>query len=331
MPLPIVFDGSPIPSSYLSRSSDPAGPTFSANGNESGFRIIEYRLFGTVNAPGDQIVAGYTYTTNGAQLFTGSVTLTATQFDSSEAIVFSAQPSPSNFYAQSYLLSNTPIQGSRTFTFGETALGDFSPAAICFVTGTRIATQRGEVPVEALLVGDLALTAEGGLRPVVWIGQRHVEWPAPGQAPVRIRAGAFGQAPSRDLYLSPGHPVLVGAGADGEGGVLVPVMCLVNGTTIARMTPAPVTYWHVELDRHDILLAEGLPAESYLDLGTRAWFAGVGGALVDPETAFAEAPGRCRLVATDGPLVEAERARLDAVFAGALTAQCGWEAAALSA
>lgn len=245
----------------------------------------------------------------------------------------------------SYNISGTPPQPGRTRTTFDTIVGSdgssrstaFSasaPTVICFVTGTLIATSRGEVPVEALQVGDFAVTTSGALRPITWIGHREIVSDAGSvsfnQQPVRVRAGAFGGTPRRDLYLSPGHLVLVGAGAGNEGGTLVPIMCLINGATIAREPRTSVTYWHVELDAHDILLAEGLPAESYLDLGTRGWFAGADGVLVDPDTAFAEAPGRCRPVATDGPLVVAERMRVDAVFAAALAAQCGWPASELS-
>ncbi|MBB2962876.1 Hint domain-containing protein [Methylobacterium sp. R2-1] len=206
---------------------------------------------------------------------------------------------------------------------------------ICFVTGARIRTSRGEVAVEDLQVGDVAVTASGTLRPITWIGHR--EMTAAGaalpfhQQPVRVRAGAFRQGvPARDLSLSPGHPVLIGAEADGEGGMLVPVMCLINGTTIARMPVETVTYWHVELDAHDILLAEGLPAESYIDGGDRAFFVeGSDHALHNPDFVPAGWNGRCRPVAVDGPLVEAERARLDAVFSGSLSEQCEWEPARL--
>src|ERR1019366_10641252 len=62
----------------------------------------------------------------------------------------------------------------------------------------------------------------------------------------------------------------------GEGaapGVLIPIRYLVNGRSIAQEARDEVTYWHVELARHDILLAEGLPAESYLDTGNRDAFA----------------------------------------------------------
>jgi hypothetical protein len=79
--------------------------------------------------------------------------------------------------------------------------------------------------------------------------------------PIRIRAGAFGaNLPRRDLRLSPGHHLF----ADG---LLVPASALVNGETILVDPVEPVTYWHVELDSHDVLLAEALPCDSYLDTG----------------------------------------------------------------
>ncbi|WP_298952390.1 Hint domain-containing protein [uncultured Methylobacterium sp.] len=199
----------------------------------------------------------------------------------------------------------------------------FVADVICFATGTRLRTARGEVAVEELRVGDQAVTVGGATRPVRWIGSRSLDGRGTAlpfaQQPVRIRAGAFGDGlPVRDLFLSPGHPVLVGAH-------LVPVMCLVNGTSVARMPAEAVTYWHVELDAHDILLAEGLPAESYLDLGSRPWFAGSDAPLHDPEFAATDAPGRCRPVVVEGPVVEAERRRLDALFAASLADACAWD------
>jgi hypothetical protein len=72
--------------------------------------------------------------------------------------------------------------------------------------------------------------------------------------------------PGRDLYLSPDHAVFT-------DGVLIPVRYLVNGATIVRQEFSHVTYWHVELPVHGVVLAEGLAAESYLDTGNRAAFA----------------------------------------------------------
>ena len=206
----------------------------------------------------------------------------------------------------------------------------FAPAAAvaCYVTGTRIRTTRADVPVEALRVGDLAVTASGHVRPITWIGHREVDCTtldAPSECwPVRVIAGAFGaDLPERDLWLSPGHPVVVGSGTNEH---LVPIMCLINGTSIARMPAETVTYWHIELDSHDILLAEGLPAESFLDFGNRQWFGADAEAhvLANPDFIVPGLAARCRPVAIDGPLVEAERRRLDALFVAYLSAQCAW-------
>ena len=142
----------------------------------------------------------------------------------------------------------------------------------CFAGGTRILTARGEIPVEQLRPGDRVPTTAGRLAPISWIGHRQVKTrshPRPWDImPVRVAAGAFAPGqPLRDLLLSPDHAVL----ADGH---LVPVRYLLNGATISRETVSEVTYWHVELDRHAALFADGLPAESYLDTGNRGAFAG---------------------------------------------------------
>ena len=147
----------------------------------------------------------------------------------------------------------------------------------CYAAGTRIATEAGEVPVETLRPGDVVRTVFGDVVPVLWVGRRHVDCarhPDPGSVwPVRVATGSFGPGlPRRDLFLSPDHAIFT-------DGVLIPVKHLVNGTTIARMPVDRVTYHHVELYRHDVLFAEGLPAESYLDTGNRRIFAHGNGAI----------------------------------------------------
>ncbi len=142
----------------------------------------------------------------------------------------------------------------------------------CFAAGTRIATPDGWAAVEALRVGDLVLTQSGATLPILWIGSRHVDCrrhATPAQVqPIRIEPHSFGPGtPRRPLYLSPDHAVHVEQ-------VLIPVKYLVNGTTIRQQNAPAVTYFHVELPCHSILLAEGLPVESYLDTGDRPSFAG---------------------------------------------------------
>jgi hypothetical protein len=55
-------------------------------------------------------------------------------------------------------------------------------------------------------------------------------------------------------------------------GVLIQAEKLINGATVAQLPRDLLEYWHVELDTHDVILAEGLPAESYLDNGNRNAF-----------------------------------------------------------
>jgi len=99
-----------------------------------------------------------------------------------------------------------------------------------------------------------------GSAAVVWIGRRRLDGRYnPEVSPVRIRAHAFGGGqPRRDLLLSPDHAVH----ADG---VLIPVRTLINGATVVQERADAVTYYHLELARHDVVYAEGLPAESYLN------------------------------------------------------------------
>lgn len=163
----------------------------------------------------------------------------------------------------------------------------------CFAAGTRIATESGHARVESLRPGDIVRTAAGRLAPIRWVGCSRVDLarhPAPAHAaPIRIRANAFAPGqPARDLFVSPEHCILI-------SGALVPAGALTNGATIARVDGlARIDYWHVELDRHDILLAEGLPAESYLDTGNRALFAGESGVrALHPD--FAGAPDAAAL------------------------------------
>ena len=140
---------------------------------------------------------------------------------------------------------------------------------VCFCSGTLIRTTRGEVAVEDLTVGDLAVTASGEARPIIWIGHKRILRPSRVEQPVRVAPDAIGEGlPARRLRLSPGHAVCLSFVEE----VFVPVSELINDATIVREAVGEVTYWHVELETHDVLLAEGLPCESYMDAGNRAFF-----------------------------------------------------------
>jgi hypothetical protein len=188
----------------------------------------------------------------------------------------------------------------------------------CYVTGTRIATPQGEIPVDKLVVGDLVQARHAGRTAITWIGHRHIDCcrhPKPRDVwPVRLYPGAFGTGmPHRDLWLSPDHAVFI-------DGVLIPIKYLINGRTVVQEPRESVHYFHIELAQHDILSAEGLPCESFLDTGGRSSFENSGSLTVlHPEFGAWrwEAEGCAPLIIT-GPDLQAVRQRLASLALAAL-------------
>jgi hypothetical protein len=188
----------------------------------------------------------------------------------------------------------------------------------CFCSGTRILTDHGEVAVEDLAIGDRVRTMHGVLRPIQWIGFRRVECRRHSDPrlvwPVRISAGAFGPSlPVRDLVLSPDHSVYM-------NDVLIPIKHLINGRSVMQIHADQATYYHLELSQHDVVFAEGLPAESCLDVGDRANFAN-GDVFIrlfpdlsdhPPGTAMAWEGQGCAPLMITGPKVEVVRRLLEA-------------------
>jgi hypothetical protein len=198
--------------------------------------------------------------------------------------------------------------GESGVSFFATASGGLEVA--CFAAGTRILTDHGPVPVEALREGDAVVSAFGAIRPVRWIGHRRIDCGRHARPhevwPVRIAAGAFGAGlPQRDLLLSPDHAVFV-------EDFLIPIKCLITGSAIVQVPVDSVTYYHVELQRHDVLLAEGLPVESYLDTGNRSNFSNDGRPVrLHPDfSALSWDVLGCAPLIVTGPLLDAARARL---------------------
>jgi hypothetical protein len=208
-------------------------------------------LNGTIASIGDTVSVIYNDTT---------YQFTVTAYDNTGALVL-------RFATNYYVISNATLAKGQILTLTTDGPGDYAPPP-CFAEGTRLLTRQGEVPVEDLAPGDdVVAVLAGQLLPVVWVGRRTVDCAAedhPAEMwPIRIRAHAFGPGrPHRDLWLSPDHAVHV-------DGMLVPVRYLENGATILRERRERITYFHVELARHDIVLSEGLGSESYLDTGNR--------------------------------------------------------------
>jgi len=142
----------------------------------------------------------------------------------------------------------------------------------CILRGTFIRAMFGDVPVETLKIGDLVQSAiTGEFRPIRWIGRRalsgsslNTEQLRKVHLPVRIMRDAFGPAiPARDLHISPGHAIILG-----EYGISARL--LMNGTSIAQVAAMDsIEYFHIELDTHDSVYADGLPIETYLESDNR--------------------------------------------------------------
>lgn len=139
----------------------------------------------------------------------------------------------------------------------------------CFARGTRILTASGEVAVESLAIGDQIVTTNGP-RHVRWIGRQtlkrngSVAW-HPRVLPVCVSRFAIDDCtPHRDVFLSQDHSLLI-------DGVLIPARHLVNGRSIrfdeSALASETLEYFHIELDTHEVIYADGLPAESFLYSG----------------------------------------------------------------
>ncbi len=168
------------------------------------------------------------------------------------------------------------LHTSRTITWvvndgvANSAAGTSNATALCFLAGTLIMTPDGEKPVQTLRAGDLVTTHRGQVRPLVWVGHGKVlatRGRRNAATPVIVRQGALGNGlPRRDLRVTKGHALYLDA-------VLIPVECLVNHRSIVWDDHAQeASLYHLELDSHDVLLANGAPAESYRDDGNRWLF-----------------------------------------------------------
>lgn len=221
------------------------------------------------------------------------------------------------------VLTLTGAGGPEHITFANS--GDFTNLTIstfgggteltsdlpCFAAGTRILAESGEVAVEDIRPGDRLVTVRGevpGTARVIWVGRRSVDitrHPFPAEVlPIRILAGAIGAGvPARDLRVSAHHALYL----DGN---LFEAAALVNGITIFQeQRTRQVTYHHIELEFHDIVLAEGCAAESYLDTGSRGAFETQGATDLFPMFSQAKA-GFCVPLILDGDLLTQVREKI---------------------
>jgi hypothetical protein len=240
------------------------------------------KTYHMVHVPNDPSAAQYQYTVLVTDAATNTVSITESFSGGSNTYNGQIVSHNAGAFVVDAHSGNTPIEWLfssaasddayiTVYPNGSAQSGTFMPT--CFVTGTRLLTSRGEVAVEDLREGDLMVTDDGSLQLAIWIGYRKVQpalWKPEEATPIRIRAHAFGEnKPRCDLLVSPGHAVP-------WEGALIPIWQLVNAVTIRRDCDDPITYYHVELPKHAMLVAEGMPMESFLDFGNRSAFANGG-------------------------------------------------------
>ena len=175
----------------------------------------------------------------------------------------------SGIYASAHavLMNATPVSPPATLVI----TNEVFPT--CFLPGSLIATPDGAIAVEDLQIGDWLKTDAGCLVPVKWIGRQTVSTrfgPAERLMPVRFAAGSLGEGlPHSDLTVTADHGMLV-------DGVICHAGALVNGTTITRVPLAEMgetyTVYHIETEAHEIILANGAPAETFIDNVSRKVF-----------------------------------------------------------
>ena len=146
----------------------------------------------------------------------------------------------------------------------------------CYCPGTLIRTARGQKRVERLKIGDKVKTMSGAALPVKWIGRRSYSGRfVTGRKdilPVCIKAGALDDnVPKRDLWISPHHAMYFRD--ETRGGLLIEARHLVNGVSIVQAEHVDkVEYVHIELDTHDVIVAEGALSETFIDDDSRGVF-----------------------------------------------------------
>jgi len=266
---------------------------FSTGGGTDAF-VTDGGVTFTLSAPGGNyfyISAGGGYISAQNNYFTGTQTMTLT-WDGGALASQALNPMVTGTYDAGEIKFITSGGGSVNAVSGVTytgqitaikfvlsglgeqaSIGSITVGAInCFVTGTRIATPDGIVAVETLGAGDAVLLADGRQNTVKWLGEQPVNTKLSNPMavnPIRISAGALGAGlPLRDLLISPDHAIEI-------DGVLYNAGSLVNGTSIRQVAQMPMdgfTYYHVETDAHELLLAEGVAAETFIDYAGRDSF-----------------------------------------------------------
>lgn len=143
---------------------------------------------------------------------------------------------------------------------------------ICFTPGTKIATPKGEIAVEALQPGDKVFTRDNGIQEIVWAGHRTLSADelvqSPDLQPVLVRAGSLGPSvPEQDLLLSPNHRLLINSQRAAlhfeDNEVFAAAKHMTTSDGVDSVQTHGVTYIHLMFARHEVILSNGAWTESF--------------------------------------------------------------------
>ncbi|MFK7751146.1 MAG: Hint domain-containing protein [Sedimentitalea sp.] len=200
-------------------------------------------------------------------------TLTATPIGGGAAVdlLFVAAGPGENQGDLTMVVSNAPLLPGTTYSIAFKNDGGGTPYGelVCFARGTLILTPNGQVPVENLRLGDAVLTLDNGVQPIIWKASRTVLFPGLDDLPVRVKADAFGAGqPFADLCVSPRHHLLQRDAINrllfDAPEVLIAARECVDGQNIRQdANVALVQFHHFMFASHDLVWANGLPAESF--------------------------------------------------------------------
>jgi T5SS/PEP-CTERM-associated repeat protein len=278
--------------------------TLTITGKAAGDGVYDITAGATLalDQPGDVRIR-FDATTGAAFFGTASGTVSPLQFSGTDTLFLDGVGADAK---ASYAGDTVTVAGSGgtwTLNFAApppglqiTTSGNQAEVVACFAAGTLIATPAGEVPVERLSAGDRVKTLSGQARPIAWIGTGRVlatRGRRNAATPVVLHKGALGpNMPHHTLRVTKGHSFFI-------DGVLIPAEFLVNNRSIEWDDRAQeVTIYHIELETHDVLLANGAPAESYRDDGNRWLFQNANSAR------DLQARPACAPVLTGGPIVD---------------------------
>jgi hypothetical protein len=314
-------------SAPLSVTIDTSAPTIAITGPIAGDNVID----------ASEAAAGFAITGTTAALEDGQ--------DAIITIVNSAGNTVDSYLTtvtdNSWSVAVTPIQALALANGSDMVQANVSDAAgnpavqanqtlnvvACYLAGTRILTDRGEVAVEPISIGDRLVTRSGATQPVKWIGRRSYVILLASSHPTCAKQCCRSASPAarsaqtcRSAICSspPEHAICL-------DDVLIPAKKLVNGASIAYHDRlATIEYFHLELPSRDVIYAEGTPAESWLDCGNRNLFANVVDYLTLDLPPEQHAPKPCLPMVTDGPLLDGVREKLAAWQCYRILAQECW-------